>query len=434
MKSFKKVLLILLAGLFLISVIVFAVPSLRERALTRLGLLRTRIDYFFNPPEEALFVPATPDGSQLPTPVAQITTAPITTALPGAEETQAALEPTLIPPPTPTLLPEKVEIPNVPYQDQHGFWNFCAPANLDMALRFWGWQGKPQDIGEFVKPFEKDKNVMPYELANFVQEKTSYHSVIRYGGTLSLLKTYAAQGIPVVVEKGVYTRDISGKISWMGHYNIVIGYDDAAQKIKVHDSLLAADHYIPYDAFLDEWRGFNYVFMIVYPIEKENDVYNSLGDYTDETQSYRIAADIASNEIAKLSGKELFHAWFNRGSSLRLLQDYAGAAQAYDEAFKLLVEIPKNDRPWRIVWYETGPYYAYYYTGRYQDVLGLADTTINAATEPYIEESFYWRAMAKNMLGDTAGAHADFCQSLEYHPAFGPTTYQMQVLGYGACP
>ena len=29
-----------------------------------------------------------------------------------------------------------------------------------------------------------------------------------------------------MVERGVYLRDLSGKISWMGHYQVVYGYDD----------------------------------------------------------------------------------------------------------------------------------------------------------------------------------------------------------------
>jgi len=111
------------------------------------------------------------------------------------------------------------------------------------------------------------------------------------------------------------------------------------------------------------------------------------------------------------------------------LQDYAGAAQAFDEAFGLYANLSPDNRPWRVTWYQTGTYFAYYYSGRYQDVLALTDQTISAASEPYLEENFYWRAMAKSALGDSAGAIEDLRKSLEYHPGFTPALQLLTQLG-----
>jgi hypothetical protein len=62
-------------------------------------------------------------------------------------------------------------------------------------------------------------------------------------------------------------------------------------------------------------------------------------------------------------------------------------------------------------------------------VIYLADTTLNAMqSEKSLEESFYWRGMAKAALGDTYGAIEDYRQSLEYHPDFGPSIYQLTQL------
>jgi len=171
---------------------------------------------------------------------------------------------------------------------------------------------------------------------------------------------------------------------------------------------------------------------MIYPADKENDVMDILGDQADEVVNYQYAAQKASDEIYTLSGTNQFFAWFNRGTNLKELQDYAGAAQAYDEAFAIYNTLPedKSVRPYRILWYQTGPYFAYYYTGRYYDVLSLSTTAIEAALdEPALEESFYWRAMAKYALGDTYGATQDFQESLKYHPDFEPTIYQLQLLG-----
>jgi tetratricopeptide (TPR) repeat protein len=154
-----------------------------------------------------------------------------------------------------------------------------------------------------------------------------------------------------------------------------------------------------------------------------------LGQRWDEAVSAQIAAEKASQEIYSLSGSAQFFAWFNRGSSLVLLQDYGGAAAAYDEAFAVYPSIPESERPWRMMWYQTGPYFAYFYSGRYYDVLDLATRTLNNMSKPTLEESFYWRGMAKAALGDTAGAIEDFRASLKWHPNFAPSLYQLQLLG-----
>jgi len=87
------------------------------------------------------------------------------------------------------------------YQTQKGFFNFCAPANLFMALTYWGWRGDVNEIGAYLKPFNEDKNVMPYEMANYVQEKTDFEIITRYGGTIDLVKQLIAAGYPVLIEK-----------------------------------------------------------------------------------------------------------------------------------------------------------------------------------------------------------------------------------------
>ena len=155
-----------------------------------------------------------------------------------------------------------------------------------------------------------------------------------------------------------------------------------------------------------------------------------LGPDADETANYQNAAAKASNEIMGLSGIDQFFAWYNRGASLMRLQDYAGAASAFDEAFAIYPTIPEAERPWRTLWYRTEAYFAYFYTQRYWDVIYLADTTLNAMqSEKSLEESYYWRGMAKAALGDTHGAIQDYRLSLEFHPDFDPSIYQLTQLG-----
>ena len=82
-----------------------------------------------------------------------------------------------------------------------------------------------------------------------------------------------------------------------------------------------------------------------------------------------------------------------------------------------------------MMWYQTGPYFAYYYTGRYQDVIELATTTIDASSEPILEESYYWRAKALLALGDNETAILDLQECLEVHPGFSPCVSELALLG-----
>ncbi|MDZ4158845.1 MAG: C39 family peptidase [Anaerolineaceae bacterium] len=426
MKFQRKLIPVLLVFGVLIAAAATALPPVRERISWRLDNLRTRVIYTLFPPEKEVFVPQ--QDAYLLTVQAGFTATPppaLETAVPGGI---AEASPT--PTPIPTPLPASASLTGVVYTDQHGLWNYCAPANLAMALSFWGWEGTRLDVGKAVKPLEKDKNVMPYELENYVNEHTNLRVALRSGGTLEMVQRLVANGFPVLIEKGAYIRETAtGKISWMGHYNLITGYEDAAQEFIVQDSYYTPDYRISYDLIQREWRGFNYVFMVVYPPELENALYQALAEYSDAETSYRIAAQVASDELYNLTGVDQFFAAYNRGTSLKDLRDYAGAAAAYDEAFRLYAALPEKDRPWRVMWYQTGPYFAYFYTGRYYDVINLATKTIDAASEPYLEENFYWRARASAALGDTPRAIRDLRTSLEYHPGFLPSVQLLQQLG-----
>jgi hypothetical protein len=443
MRKYPLILAILIPALCLCAVIVFFLPPVYDRLAWRIDEASLRIQYALNPPQKQVFVPqgqvtspapgvAITRVAPLPADAASATSADPPTAQPASPTAgpPAAPQPT----PTPTLtavpLPPRVGLKGVRYEDQHGRWNYCAPANLSMALSFWGWEGNRDVAGPLLKPDEKDKNVMPYEMVDYVNTHTALRAVQRVGGDLDSLKRFLAAGYPVLVEKGTYLRDLTGVVSWMGHYQVITGYDDQSGQFTAQDSFVQPDHPVTYQDMLDSWRAFNHTYIIVYPPDQEAEVLALLGADADEKTNYQNAAAKAANEIYGLSGIDQYFAWFNRGSNLVWLQDYAGAAAAFDEAFNVYPTIPEKDRPWRMLWYQTTPYWAYYYAQRYYDTLYLADGTLNAMQgDKNLEESYYWRGMARQALGDTAAAIQDFQLALQYHPGFQPALQQLQALG-----
>lgn len=402
---------------------VYNLPPVQARIGWRVAELLARFKYAISPPEEVVFVPQ--EGAMPLTRTVPVTPAVATAALSTRAATTPSATPNFSDTPTrtPTPIPQSIQLTG--FKHEYQTWNNCGPATLSMALSFWGWEENQQPIAAFTKPNSRDKNVMPYELTAFVEEKTKFMALSRVGGEIELLKRLIASGFPVIIEKGFEGPDFEG---WMGHYELATGYSDSDQQFTLQDSYYGPDQVMTYDDLEAYWRAFNFTYLVIYPSERKDELETILGGHTDEEDNYRFAAQIASDEIYALSGRDQFFAWFNRGTSLVRLQDYAGAAKAYDQAFALYPTIPEKERPWRMMWYQTGPYWAYYYTGRYQDVINLATKTLDAMSEPVLEESYYWRALAREALGDNQGAIQDLQSSLKYHPGFEPSLAQLEQL------
>jgi hypothetical protein len=420
----------------LILISLYFLPPIHDRLAWRLDSARTQIRYLVKPPDEAVFLPT--QQSEVESIVNATMTAAQTASTPTATATPEP-GPTSIPTITSTPLPATVMLSGVKYEHQHGRLNYCGPANFSMALTFWGWDGNRDVVGRAIKPVDKDKNVMPYELQDYITDNVpGMTSIIRNGGDIDLLKRLVSAGFPVIAEKGIYELDLNGKYGWMGHYAFVTGYDETKELIVYQDTYQpqgappGADRKIEYETFLEGWRAFNYVFIVVYPVERQNEVLTLLGPYADEQWANQRALEVAQNEAQSLAGIDRYFAWFNAGTSHVALFQYYDAAVAYDYAFTLYANLGTNDtiRPYRMMWYQTGPYKAYFYTNRFSDVINLANTTLNdTIAEPVLEESLYWRGQAYYMAGKTDLAVKDYRAALKIHPKWIPATQALQDLG-----
>ncbi len=424
----KKKYLFLLLFVPILLVFTYNLPFVRSRLDWRITEWRAKIKYALSPPEQVMFQPKQQSEAQptgLPT-GSLLTSSPTATIPPGTPiSTQVLQLPlTSVPTATPTPLPEYIQIKGVRYERQG--WNNCGPATLAMALSFWGWEGDQYKIAPFTKPNAQDKNVMPYEMTDYANSETEYRSFSRSAGDLALLKRLIASGFPVIIEKGFEGAKFDG---WMGHYELITGYDDANNRFTAQDSYMGPDLLVDYSTIETYWRAFNGNYIIVYPTDRENEIVALLGSQADETYNRQYAFQIAVDEIPSLSGRDQFFALFNQGTSLVALLDYQAAASAFDQAFALYPSIPEKERPWRMLWYQTGPYWAYYYTGRYQDVIDLATKTLDNMSEPILEESFYWRGLAYEALGDQGKAIQDYQMSQKVHPGFQPAINQLMRLG-----
>ncbi len=158
MRKYLPLMAILIPALCLCVVVVYFLPPVHDRLAWRVDEAVLRLRYSLNPPAQQVFVPQ--EG--LAAPATQVTALPsATSTLPPFTPTATQADPVSTPAPSPTPsatplpLPPSVDLKGVVYEDQHGRWNYCAPANLAMALSFWGWQGNRDVVGPALKAGRK---------------------------------------------------------------------------------------------------------------------------------------------------------------------------------------------------------------------------------------------------------------------------------------
>lgn len=381
------------------------------------------------PADSRVPTPAIPVASQadlwrLMTPVPVVTPTSTATSQPtlgrstGGEQTTDLKPPApntptrLLPSPSPTATPTTAA-PTVQLTGFHlvyQTWNNCGPATLTVNLSYYGWTGTQADAAAVLKPDREDKNVSPDEMAAFARSVLGLQAIVRVNGTLDRLKAFLRAGIPVIVETG-YDPDPK-TLGWMGHYRLAIGYDDAQGHFIVHDVYQGGGDKgdgvpQPYEDFDRFWRHFNRTYILVYRPDQAQTVADILGADMDDAAMYTGALARAQAEAAA-NPKDAF-AWFNIGSSLVGLGRYEEAAVAYDQARVLGL-------PWRMLWYQFGPFEAYYRMGRYDDVLALAQA--NLRVTPYVEESFYYKGLVYQAQGNLSAARENFQLALRYNPNF----------------
>ncbi len=428
----KRPVWLIILGILLVGVVVlfalYQVPAIHDRAYFYLTTLRSRVYYFFRPPAESTFNPSensAPDASVaatltalIPTPTATFTPEPTAGTTP---ENTVIVSPT----PTATPIPAAVQLEGVVQEYQR--LNSCGPTNLALILRYWGWVGEQIDIEQVVKPRLEDLNVTPQEMVTYIQENTEQDAVLRLGGTVDLLKRLVAAGYPVLVERGYVNLDDEWK-GWMGHYGVVDGYDDAKNAVHIPDTV-NGNIWIDYDTLQKFWDEFSGTYLVIFPPEEREIVLGLLGEQADQEYNLDYTLELFRQRSESADRSEQYFAYYSLGELMVMKKDYVNAAEAFDKAFELYGWLPVDDRPWRMLWYQVGPYEAYYYTGRYNDVVSLTFKTIKDASTPALPETFLWSGRANVALGNTQTAIFDFKRALQWHPGWPPAIAELKALG-----
>ncbi len=289
-------------------------------------------------------------------------------------------------------------------------WNNCGPATLTNALVYFGYEDDQYRAAEWLKPNHEDKNVSPWQMAEFVNTQIPeipVYALVRSGGTLELVRRLLVNGFPVVIEKGYEPPSYT----WMGHYLLLSGWDDALSEFNSMDSFKGPNTRYSYEEIEHYWQHFNYTYIVLYTVNREEELMALLGDDADEWQNQINALEMARTEA--IADQEDAHAWFNMGSSFVELGMYDAGAQAYDKAISLGL-------PWRIFWYQFGTLEAYYQTERYDDMIRIARQNQNDGGGQYVEETYYYLGMAREGRGELDKALQNYITALTFNPNFTP--------------
>ena len=310
-----------------------------------------------------------------------------------------APEPETVAPSASALLPQFTLLQGLRHEYQ--WWNNCAPSSLGMVLSYFGRTESQEEVAPFLKSDPNDKNVSPDEFTAYAKS-IGFQTHVGVGGDLDLLKQLLTAGFPVIVEFWFEPEPNDG----MGHYRVLFGYDDQSETFQAHDSYLGPSVTVSYTDLDSRWQVFNRSYVVIYPSESQAAVESVLTESNRGRQMWERALRIAQQELSQ-DGNDAF-AWFNLGTSALKLGDTRLAAQAFDWAQHLGL-------PWRMLWYQFGPFEAYWAQGRYHDVIALAESHLGDSSS---EEWYYWRGRAREMTGDLAGARSDFIAAIELNGNF----------------
>lgn len=336
----------------------------------------------------------------------------------------ATATPTLFPTATFEPLPDTFRVKNAKWIAQK--WNNCGPANLAQALNVINVPTTQEAAAAWLKPDANDSNVSPWQLVAFTQQFTAARALHRINGDIMLLKRLVYNGFGVVIETGYSDREDG---QWEGHYLTVIGWNDGNGYLLGLDTLYNSDdplgYHEPYADLLQRWQHFNYTYIVVYRPEQESRLREILGTAWDAQLNIDEALIRSLNEVQQQ--RENPFAWFNLGTNYTLVGRYSEAVNAYN-----LARTVGGGWPWRMLWYQFGPYMAYYQTGDYQTVINL---TINTETNTKtIEETYYYRAFAYAATGALQQAMDELNRALTHNTNFTAAQEAINQLRNGQKP
>lgn len=134
-------------------------------------------------------------------------------------------------------------VDNVPFVQQNARDNTCAQAASTVLLNYWGLNLTYQQVVNEANRFNLGTTAVSAK--SYLQSKGMTVNPYKHG-SLEFLKSLIDQGHPPMV-----ALDFEGAEHWV----VVVGYDDATQRIITHDSISGPYSSMTYSRFQQRWQN-----------------------------------------------------------------------------------------------------------------------------------------------------------------------------------
>jgi tetratricopeptide (TPR) repeat protein len=253
-------------------------------------------------------------------------------------------------------------------------YNNCGPATLSLALSYFNIHKTQEELAQDLRPYQNefgdndDKSVTFDELAHKAQEYNmlTYH---RPQGNIALIKQFIANDIPVL------TRTWLNADEDIGHYRLIKGYNDGTETIIQDDTYQGKNLEYSYKDFNQLWEKFDYEYLVLVPKGKEALARSIIGKNLDEKYAWEETKK--SNQKALHNDPNNIYKRFNLSIAYYHLHDYKKSIEEFEKIEAQL--------PWRTLWYQSEPIYAYFKVGNYEKVLSLTETILNNQNRAFSE-------------------------------------------------
>ncbi len=294
--------------------------------------------------------------------------------------------------------------------------NNCGPATLAMILGWYGRNVSQKELGDAMRPYQiasgdnDDKTIFTYEFVDWAK-KYGFSAIARINGDIDLLKTFTANGIPVVVKTWLHPNED------IGHFRIVRGFDEEKKVIIQDDSYEGPNRRISYYDFLSMWQPFNYAYIIVYDGSKKDVVEEIIGNEMEERAAWENA--LARGKKESQLDEENVYPWFNMATSYFHIGDYGNSIASFE---KVEARLPK-----RMLWYQIEPIEAYKELGKYDRVFQITDHILTNGNRAF-SELYQLRGEIYLSQGNKAAARKEFDLAMEYNKNFSPAQESLKQI------
>lgn len=133
---------------------------------------------------------------------------------------------------------------------------FCGPSSLASIFHFWDVPIPVRDIAEKVY-LPKIRGTLNIDME--IYARGAGFDTKSYKGSLDDIRGQVSKGRPLIA-----FINLGYKIFPIGHYIVIIGYNDKERYIIAHSGKDRAKE-IPYDNFLKAWKKTNYQTLLILP-------------------------------------------------------------------------------------------------------------------------------------------------------------------------